>query len=58
MNIKRYAKVQYRTPRGTRSGRGKVIAIHETARGLWYEIKDDQSGETIRLRASGLQAAG
>jgi len=52
--LKKNAKVQYRTPRGGQAGEGKIVDIIETAKGLWYAVKDAATGATVKLRASGL----
>ena len=47
--------VLYRTPRGSQEGIGKIIELHSTARGVWYEVKDRNTGALVRLRASSLE---
>lgn len=54
MSFKRNSKVTYETPRGGQSGIGKIIEVVETTRGLWYVVKDTDTGATVKLRASGL----
>lgn len=49
------AKVLYRTPRGGQEGVGKILDIHQTERGLWYEVKDRNTGAVVRLRASSME---
>lgn len=56
-SFKNGAKVRYTTPRGAQSGRGKIVDVIETARGLWYEVKDSETGATVRLRAANLELA-
>lgn len=53
-HFKRGAKVAYRTPRGAQEGYGRVVDIHFGLRGLWYEIKDRDTGAYIKLRAASL----
>ena len=50
------AKVTYRTHRPPNTeGSGKIAAIHETQRGLWYEVQPtDKSLASVRVRVSGL----
>lgn len=55
--FKRGADVYYTTPRGGQSGRGKIKAIHETTRGLRYEVEDSVSKARVRVRAAGLDPA-
>lgn len=50
-------KVYYRTPRGAQEGLGKIVQILESARGLWYEVKDSATGAVLRLRAASLELA-
>ena len=56
------AKVRYTSPHtsraaGARSGKGLITNIRETGRGLWYEVQDLATQQTISLRESGLSAA-
>lgn len=53
--FKRGATVLYRTPRGGQEGIGKIVEIHQTERGLWYEVKDRNTGAVVRLRASSME---
>lgn len=53
--FKKGQTVLYRTPRGAQEGIGKIIDIHQTARGLWYEVKDRNTGALVRLRESSLE---
>lgn len=50
-------KVTYRTPRGAQEGLGKIINIIEGKRGLWYEVRDLNTGATVSLRAANLELA-
>ena len=54
MSFKKKAKVAYTTPRGAQTGTGTITEVIETARGLWYAVKDAASGKTIKLRAANL----
>lgn len=51
------AMVLYRTPRGGQEGIGTVVDIHQTERGLWYEVKDRNTGAVVRLRFSSMELA-
>ena len=55
--IKKGAKVAYKSPRGARAGTGKIVDIIESARGLWYSVKDDATTAVIKLRAANLSLA-
>lgn len=55
--FKRGSRVTYRTPRGSQEGIGKIIEVVETLRGLWYEVKDANTGAVVRLRAANLELA-
>lgn len=39
------------------SGAGKITAILETARGLWYEVTRGTDGRKFKVRVSQLEAA-
>lgn len=52
--FKRGTAVYVSTP--ARSERGKITAVRETLRGLWYDIKL-AGGETISARAASLTLA-
>lgn len=56
-SFKRGSKVTYRTPRGAQEGIGKIVEIIEGLRGLWYEVKDLNTGAIVRLRAASLELA-
>ncbi len=51
------ATVTYRTPRGGQEGIGKIVDVHQTERGLWYEVKDRNTGAVVRLRVSSMELA-
>lgn len=53
--FKRGASVLYRTPRGAQEGAGKIVDIIQTLRGIWYEVKDRNTGAKVRLRAGSLE---
>lgn len=52
--FKRGAAVRVSTP--TRRERGKIAAVRETLRGLWYDVKL-ADGESISVRAAHLALA-
>ena len=54
-NLTKHKVVHYRTP--ARQGTAKITAVLETARGLWYEIKDTVSGDILKVRAAYLVLA-
>lgn len=54
MAFKVNSRVSYKTPRQPDYRPGKVIAIHNTARGDWYEVVDTETKEHVRVRAAGL----
>lgn len=56
-SFKKGATVHYETPRGTRSGTGKIRAVLESARGLWYEVVDSSTKAVVKLRAANIQLA-
>lgn len=41
----------------SRSGVGEIVAIHETHRGNFYEVKPDDGTKNIKVRAAQLSAA-
>ena len=49
--LKRGKRVYFRTR--AKEGEGKIVAVRETGRGLWYDVKAD-AGYTIAVRAAGL----
>ncbi len=55
--FKRGQSVTYRTPRGAQEGAGKIVDLIQTLRGVWYEVKDRNTGAVVRLRASSLEPA-
>ena len=55
--FKKNQQVRYQTPCGAQAGTGKVIAVLETLRGLWYEVKDTSTKAVLRLRAANIEAA-
>lgn len=58
MSLKKKAKVRYATPRGGQQGEGTIVDITETARGLWYSVKDAATGAVVKLRAACLTPIG
>lgn len=55
--FKRGQSVTYRTPRGAQEGAGKIVDLIQTLRGVWYEVKDRNTGAVVRLRASSMEPA-
>lgn len=49
--FKRGARVHFETR--AKAGYGKIIAVRETGRGLWYDVKAD-AGYSISVRAASL----
>jgi hypothetical protein len=54
MSFRKNFKVAYRTPRGSQEGQGYIVAIRETGRGVWFEVKDIGTGAIVCLRAANL----
>ena len=54
--LKKKTKVKYETPRGGQSGEGVINEVIETARGVWYAVKDSATGAVVKLRAANLTA--
>jgi hypothetical protein len=53
--FKRGARVNYSAR--VRSGTGKITEVVNGGRGAWYEVKDDVTKETVKVRAAGLDLA-
>lgn len=54
--FKKNALVTYRRRSGA-TGTGKITAVQETGRGLWYEVTDTTSKTTGKFRAAQLSLA-
>jgi len=56
-NFKKGSTVLYRTPRMGQEGKGKIVQVIPTARGVWYEVKDSNTSALVRLRAANMELA-